>query len=84
MELDRALVAAKLRRWADYMHRYRLPVWETIPDFGLYMEQVITLLEGYLDYYPPELKEEPVVTAAAINNYVRRHMIPKPIKKRYY
>ncbi|MGX8699475.1 MAG: DUF1836 domain-containing protein, partial [bacterium] len=30
------------------------------------------------------LKEEPVVTAAAINNYVRRHMIPKPIKKRYY
>ena len=29
------------------------------------MDQVVTLLSGYLDYMPPELKDEQVVTAAA-------------------
>ena len=84
MSFDNDLVAAKLRRWDRYLNRYRLPAWEEIPDIGLYMEQVVTLLRGYLDYLPPELKEEEAVTAAAINNYVRTRAMPGPIKKRYY
>lgn len=77
-------VAAKLRRWEKYLNSYRLPAWEEIPDFGLYMDQVITLLGQYLDYLPPELKEEQFVTAATINNYVRTRVMPQPNKKRYY
>ena len=46
--------------------------------------QVVMLLMGYLDYMPPELKEEQVVTAAAINNYVRKGIMPSPEKKKYY
>ena len=64
MAYDKALIAGKLRRWETYLNNYRLPFWEDIPDFGLYMEQVISLLRSYLDYLPPELKEEQVVTAA--------------------
>ena len=84
MNYDKALVAGKLRRWETYLNNYRLPVWEQIPDLGLYMEQVIVLLRQYLDYLPPELKEEEFITAAAINNYVRTRIMPEPVKKRYY
>lgn len=84
MTSDRKLVADKLRRWKNYLNEYELPSWDNIPDIGLYMEQVITLLKQYLDYLPPELKEEQFITAATINNYVRLKVIPEPIKKRYF
>ena len=58
MSYDNRLTAGKLRRWEKYLQDYRLPKWEDIPDFGLYMEQVLALLRQYLDYLPPELKEE--------------------------
>lgn len=84
MSYDKALIAGKLRRWEKYLIRFSLPAWEEIPDFGLYMEQTVDLLRKYLDYLPPELKDEEVVTSSAINNYVRRGIMPGPIKKKYY
>ena len=84
MTYNKELIAGKLRRWEKYLNDYRLPSWEEIPDFGLYMDQVVTLLTGYLDYMPPELKEEQVITPAAINNYVRKKIMPEPVKKKYY
>ena len=84
MAYDNALVAGKLRRWEKYLDDFRLPLWEQIPDIGLYMEQVILLLRKYLDYLPPELKEEQFITAATINNYVRMKVMPEPVKRRYY
>ena len=84
MGYDNELVATKLRRWEKYLEDFRLPYWKEIPDIGLYMEQVIILLKGYLDYLPPELKDEQIVTAATINNYVRTKIMPEPIKKKYY
>ena len=48
------------------------------------MEQVTVLLKNYLDYLPPELKEEQFITASTINNYVRTKVMPEPLKKRYY
>ena len=84
MGYDKALIAGKLRRWEKFLEKYRLPDWEEIPDFGLYMEQVIELLKQYLDYMPPELKDEQPITAAAINNYVRTRIMPQPRKKKYY
>lgn len=84
MNYDKALVAGKLRRWETYLNNYRLPDWNQIPDLGLYMEQVISLLRQYLDYLPPELKDEEFITSAAINNYVRTKIMPEPVRKRYY
>ena len=84
MAYDKALVAGKLRRWDSYLNNFRLPSWEEIPDFGLYMEQITVLLKDYLDYFPPELKEEQFITAATINNYVRIKVMPQPVKRRYY
>ena len=84
MSYDKSLVAAKLRRWDRYLDRFHLPAWSEIPDIGLYMEQVVVLLKQYLDYLPPELKEEQLITSATINNYVRTKIMPEPKKKRYY
>lgn len=84
MRYDSELIAGKLRQWEKYLNGYSLPAWETIPDIGLYMEQVIALLKDYLDYLPPDVKEEQFITSAAINNYVRRKLMPEPIKKKYY
>ena len=81
---DNDLIAAKLRRWDTYLAKYRLPDWEAIPDIGLYMEQVVTVLKQYLDYLPPELKDEQFITASTINNYVRTKVMPMPVKKKYY
>ncbi len=77
-------IAQKLRRWETYLMNYRLPDWDEIPNFGLYMEQVLQLLTDYLDYLPPELKAEQFITAATINNYVRNRYMPSPQKKKYY
>ncbi|MBQ7737770.1 MAG: DUF1836 domain-containing protein [Oscillospiraceae bacterium] len=84
MAFDNSLVAGKLRRWESYLENFRLPAWEEIPDFGLYMEQVTALLQKYLDYLPSELKEEQFITASTINNYVRTRVMPEPVKRRYY
>ena len=81
MELDNNTVAESLRRWEKYLNNYRLPKWGDIPNLGLYMEQVLQLLGEYLDYLPPELKKEQFLTAAAINNYVRKKYMPGPVKK---
>ncbi len=84
MSYDKDLVAGKLRRWEKYLEDFKLPSWKEIPDIGLYMEQVIILLKDYLDYLPPELKDEQIITAATINNYVRTKIMPEPVKKKYY
>ena len=84
MNFDKDLVAGKLRRWEKYLEDYKLPGWNDIPNIGLYMEQVIILLKEYLDYLPPELKDEQIITAATINNYVRTKIMPEPVKKKYY
>ena len=84
MNFDKDLVAGKLRRWEKYLEEFKLPSWDEIPNIGLYMEQIIILLKEYLDYLPPELKDEQIITAATINNYVRTKIMPEPIKKKYY
>lgn len=55
MHCDYDLLAHKLQRWNNYITNYHLPEWVAIPDFGLYMDQVIVLLEGYLELYPHRL-----------------------------
>lgn len=84
MTFDNELVAGKLVRWGAYLDKYHLPQWRDIPNIGLYMEQVTALLRDYLDYLPPELKEEQFITPATINNYVRKKFMPEPVKKKYY
>lgn len=56
-----------------------LPAWETLPDIGLYMDQVITLMERtFLTALP---KGE--ITKSMVNNYVKVGLVPRPVGKKY-
>lgn len=79
---DNELISGKLRRWSNYLHKHNLPEWEQLPDFGLYMDQVQTLLAQYLSFLPQD-SDEQVITTSAINNYVRTGIMPPPNRKKY-
>lgn len=86
MHCDYDLLAHKLQRWNNYITNYHLPEWDAIPDFGLYMDQVIVLLEGYLSFIPTgsagkDSKDQQIVTSSTINNYVRLRIMPAPVKR---
>ena len=84
MVYDKELMVHKLQRWDSYVSGYHLPEWETIPDFGLYMDQVMALLQEYLSFIPaPSDSKESFVTASTINNYVRLKIMPAPEKRKY-
>lgn len=92
MFYDKELIAHKLLRWEKVISNFRLPNWDSIPDIGLYMEQVISLLVGYMGMMSAfddkaknlDNQENGIFTSAAINNYVRLKIMPAPIKKKYY
>ena len=55
MHYDKELISHKLCRWEQFLKGYRLPDWDDIPDFGLYMDQVMVLLANYLDFVPTSM-----------------------------
>ena len=60
---------------------HRLPAWDELPDFELYMDQVLSLCSRYLEGMPnPEGSK---LTASMINNYVKVKIVPAPQGKRY-
>lgn len=68
--------------WSDTLQDFHLPRWEELPNFDLYLDQVITLIEGYLhNLFDGE--NDTILTSAMINNYVKLKLIPKAQKKRY-
>ena len=55
---------------------------EDIPDIGLYMDQVTTLMDTRLaasKRYP----DDKILTKTMINNYAKNHLLPPPEKKKY-
>ena len=59
--------------------RIELPQWETLPDIGLYMDQVITLMERTFAPFLPGAE----ITKSMVNNYVKVGLIKRPLGKRY-
>ena len=83
MHYDRERVVQRMRKWETYLNEHALPLWNELPALDLYMDQMVALLNSYLGFLPKEVGMDAVVTAAAINNYVRKKIMPAPIKKRY-
>ena len=57
----------------------RLPDWEKLPDFGMYMDQMITFVNRSF----PGTEGRHNLTASMINNYVKAGIIDKPSGKKY-
>jgi len=65
----------------DYIN-YHCPRWDELPDIGLYMDQVVGVLEKHLAIFAED-EDSKIVTSTMINNYVKQHVVIPPQKKRY-
>lgn len=85
MAYDLKLINEKLEKWDRYLRKFNLPSWEMLPTIGLYMDQMVTLMNEYLGILPiaEGKKNQDVITGSTINNYVRLGVMPAPIKKKY-
>lgn len=63
------------------LEQFQIPRWAQLPQISLYMDQVLLVLGGVLE--PLTTDENPMVTAAMINNYVKMKLTPPPEKKKY-
>jgi len=61
---------------------YHSPKWDELPDIGLYMDQIVSVLDRYLAIFTED-EESKLVTSTMINNYVKQKVVPPPVKKRY-
>ena len=59
--------------------RLKLPEWRLLPDIGLYMDQVITLMERTFE----GMHLQDGITKSMVNNYVKAGLIGRPVNKRY-
>lgn len=53
--------------------------WESFPDIGLYMDQIISYMPRQLIHYG----EGDVLTSAMVNNYIKDGLLPRAEGKRY-
>ena len=63
---------------AQSLNGFRLPRYQEIPDVGLYLEQATKYICRYLAPI-----QENALTASMISNYVKKGLIPSPVKKQY-
>lgn len=72
----------EFKNWCKLLEEVRLPRWDELPALDLYMDQVVTLIDSYLEVFFVD-KQEKKLTKAMVNNYVKLQMIPPPTKKLY-
>lgn len=53
-----------------------------IPNIDLYMDQVLTFMNGHLEEVK-RYENDKILTKTMINNYAKNHLLPAPDKKKY-
>lgn len=61
---------------------FHMPRYEELPRMALYRDQVITYIQQVFEPLGHTL-DEPWITGAMINNYVKSGLVPAPEKKQY-
>ncbi len=70
-EISKARIAAPIAG-------FRLPRYEQIPDVGLYLEQTVKYISGYL-----QVVQKNCITSSMVSNYVKMGLLRNPVKKQY-
>ena len=71
-----------MKSFDEKIQDFRLPRSNELPELDFYMDQVISIMEKYLNILSSE-GDAKFITPAMINNYVKLGIIPPPMKKRY-
>ena len=69
------------RQIKEELLHFTCPRWSDLPDFELYMDQLIACITKYLE--PLYFQEEKILTNSMVNNYVKHSILEPPIKKHY-
>ena len=70
------------------LENFHIPRWEELPNVDLYMDQILTFINGSLseciNYSDEEdNKKNQILTKTMINNYVKNNILEPPVKKKY-
>ena len=63
----------------DQLHEQRPALWNQLPDFALYMDQILS----YMDRQVIPFDEADGLTAAMVNNYTKSGLVPRAKGKKY-
>ncbi|MCI5839098.1 MAG: DUF1836 domain-containing protein [Peptoniphilaceae bacterium] len=66
----------------DGLKNFKLERWSELPDFGIYKDQLVTIIKENLK--PIYLDDEDFISPSMINNYVKLNRIKPPVKKKYF
>ena len=69
-------------KWLNELKPDGMTEWERLPDIGLYMDQVLTLVERQLAVYRRDQSDR-IVTSAMVNNYIKDGLVPRAESKKY-
>ncbi len=83
MHIEKDKLNKSFNEWEEQLTTYSLPSWDNLPDLDLYMDQVISIIEKYLNIYIKVTGSDKLITPSMINNYVKLSIIPSPNKKKY-
>jgi Domain of unknown function (DUF1836). len=73
----------RIQRLQDKLKSVRTVEWDQLPDMDLYMDQVVTYIEGLMGVYSSDDSEARNVTHNMVNNYVKEGYIRRPVNKKY-
>ena len=68
-----------LTEFQEQMRQRRPVPWDQLPDFPLYMDQVLS----YMDRQGIRFDGDDGLTAAMVNNYIKDGLVPRAAGKRY-
>ena len=71
-----------LQSWLTSLSGTELMEWDRLPDIGLYMDQVLTLMDRQLTFYRRS-QEDKLLTQPMINNYTKDGLLPRVTDKKY-
>ena len=71
-----------LQGWLTSLSDTELMEWNRLPDIGLYMDQVLTLMDRQLAFYRRS-DEDRLLTQPMINNYTKDGLLPRATDKKY-
>ena len=80
-EAGRAAIL-KFGEWLGLLSGNELVEWNRLPDIGLYMDQVLTLMDRQLAFYK-RADEDRLLTQPMINNYTKDGLLPRASDKKY-
>lgn len=69
---------SNFQQWQKNIATISFPRWKELPTLGLYVDQVVTVVNEQL----ANLEVEPL-TKSMVNNYVKKKVIQAPVKKKY-